>query len=364
MGWKARRKLAGRLRTLGDDKLEAKILKRKIFNENKIEIILEKIGMKHVNSSNDKFVSCCMPDGDNKMSTIVYKEEYVGVVAYTRDISNGNSNPDIISLVCFVKKVYFSNAIKMICDICGFNYYERDVDTPISLKWLNAIYDMSECEVDENDEDLYPVNDDYLLNFDNCSNIMFLKDGISHSTQMEFEVGFDLLTNSITIPIRDEIGTLVGVKARRFVESCDNKYFYIKSFPKSKVLYGLNKTYEHIVKADEVFVFEAEKSVQIAWTLGLKNCVAIGGHNISKTQAKKLSKLGVNIVLCYDSDIGKDEDGFFEKSLFIKQASKFMENQIIDVMFDFDNELESKQCPIENKEVFKKMYKKKERIQG
>ena len=37
-------------------------------------------------------------------------------------------------------------------------------------------------------------------------------DGISYETQQEFEIGYDELTNRITVPIRSEMHDLVGVK--------------------------------------------------------------------------------------------------------------------------------------------------------
>ena len=41
---------------------------------------------------------------------------------------------------------------------------------------------------------------------------------ISYETQIEFEIGYDESTNRITIPIRDEISSLVGVKGRLLKE--------------------------------------------------------------------------------------------------------------------------------------------------
>ena len=61
-------------------------------------------------------------------------------------------------------------------------------------------------------------------------NDLFFKDNIDYGTQAKFEVGYDEQTNRITIPIRDEIGTLVGVKGRMFGKAQKDgelKYLYI-----------------------------------------------------------------------------------------------------------------------------------------
>lgn len=340
--------------------MDAKVIKRHLYLTDNIETVLKDIGMKHINSSNQKYITCCMPDGDNKTSTIVYKEEEVGVKAHTRDIGG----TDIISLVCYIKGLYISNAIKYMCDLVGLNYYGQDLKIPKSIRWLNYMCEIKECDVEIEEETLESVDESYLNKFYRCSNGLFYEDGISDMAQFEFETMLCMESSNIIIPIRDELGSLVGIKARKFTrENVDNKYYYVKPFPKTKILYGLNKTYDFIKEKNEVIVFESEKSVMKAWGLGLKNTVAISGHSISKHQAKKLSHLGVNIILCFDKDIGKNEVGDFDEEFYKKECKKFFENQPVDVMFDFDNLLKEKDSPIDNPKAFKKIYKRKVKIQ-
>lgn len=80
-------------------------------------------------------------------------------------------------------------------------------------------------------------------------NDLFYEDHITYTTQKDFEIGFDPETNRYTIPIRSEIGDLVGVKGRYFyreVPSNENKYVYLEPCSKSKILYGLYKTMPYI----------------------------------------------------------------------------------------------------------------------
>ena len=72
----------------------------------------------------------------------------------------------------------------------------------------------------------------------------FYDDNISYETQAEFEIGLDVHSHRITIPIRDEFGRLVGIKGRRVwdvVDEYNPKYIYLHNCEKSKILYGLYK---------------------------------------------------------------------------------------------------------------------------
>ena len=67
---------------------------------------------------------------------------------------------------------------------------------------------------------------------------MFNEDGVSYDTQAEFEIGYDEFTNRITIPIRDDLGNLVGVKARYFyrqVPEDEQKFMYIEKCARSQI---------------------------------------------------------------------------------------------------------------------------------
>ena len=78
---------------------------------------------------------------------------------------------------------------------------------------------------------------------------MFHNDNISYEVQREFEIGYDDFSNRITIPIRDEIGSLVGVKGRLFQRELTDdemKYLYIEPCNRSQILYGLHKSIPYI----------------------------------------------------------------------------------------------------------------------
>ncbi|MNY18392.1 DNA primase [compost metagenome] len=207
-----------------------------------------------------------------------------------------------------------------ICEICGYSYYTdytyKKEELDPCLAFLDAIEPKSECR---DEVPLRKVDERVLEMYIPYPHILFYEEGISYETQKQFEIGYSLKDNCITIPIRDDLGALVGVKGRTTLDYKKlniSKYWYPIPTPKSQILYGLDKTYEHIKKAGKVIVFEAEKSVQKAWSNDIKYSVSIGGHELSETQVLKLERLGVEVILAFDNNVTPEE---------IKdEANKFM----------------------------------------
>lgn len=332
-------------------------LKQLITTEEKIELILQELNMHSIRDCGD-YYSCGMPNGDNKNSTIIYKNS-LNVEAYTRNIVDTYGNSDIISLVSFVNKMYFSESIKWLCNICGYDYYGKSEQIPELTKWIIEMSKPLDGN-DEYEENLKPLDEKVLRYFKKYSNEMFKRDGISSETMMEFEVGYDLLTHRITIPIRDELGTLVGVKGRLFkekLEDWEQKYIYLFPCSKSKILYGLDKTYGYIKKAGEVILCESEKGVLQLWSHGIRNAVAIGGHILSKTQVQKLTHLGVDIIFAYDEGVEVGDDGEVDKNFYKKEFNKFLPQQSIYCVYDKNkNILNPKESPMDSMEKWEVLY--------
>lgn len=339
-------------------------LKEFIYENEKIELILEELGCHSIKSRKDNtYFSCAFPDGNNIKGLIVYNNEYLNIESYTRTIENPfGVKPSIIDVVCFIKDLYISNAIKWLCDALGLDYYSNpDEELPPSLQWTKMIFEMKSKSDNEKEEYLKPINTEILKYYKPYVNDIFKEDGISYHVQREFEIGFDLASNRYTIPIYDELNICVGVKGRYYdkeVPEDEDKYIYLEPCAKTRVLYGLNKTYAHIKEKDEVIVVESEKGVLKAWEDGIYNVVAISGHDLSRTQVDKLTSLGVKeIILCYDEDVFRKEDGKISKKEYMNEINKFIEQQRVSVMVDImGNILRKKESPIDNIEKFKTMY--------
>jgi hypothetical protein len=338
--------------------VDAHDLKEKIIFDDKIIDILEALEMHHIKDRNEYF-TCGVPDGDNSTSTTVYKDN-LNVVAYTRDIKDVYGNSDIISLVSFINGTYFTESIKWICDICGYDFYGQDQRKSRLAEWVRDMWKVAKEGSSNDNEKLLPIDDKILNYFGKYGNPLFYQDGISYETQWEFELGFDLNYHMVTIPIRDELGFLVGVKGRLYkeiIEEWESKYLYIQPCAKSQVLYGLHKTKPYIKEKGEVIVVESEKSVQQLWTIGIKNAVAISGHILSNAQVRKLTHLGVPITIAYDESAEVGKDGKADKSFYSNEFNKFIENQEIYCIYDKSKTiLTHKESPSDSPDKWHKLY--------
>ena len=292
--------------------MDIEILKEHILENNFIPTILEELGCHHIRKK-DGYFQCANPDGDNTTAVCVYENTSLTTINYTRDISNGkNIHTDLISLVEFYKNETFPYAVKWICDVLDIDYYSNlDEDLPKSLQLTKMLVEMQSVDTEaETEKPLKPIPEKILSYFKPYVNDMFCEDGVGYDTQVEFEIGYDEFTNRITIPIRDDLGNLVGVKARYFyrqVPEDEQKFMYIEKCARSQILYGLYKTINFIKKAQRVFVVEAEKGVQQLYDKGYFEAVATGGSKISKNQIDKLTRLCVPIIFVFDKDITKEE---------------------------------------------------------
>ena len=82
-------------------------LKNYIFENNKVEYILNEIGCKYIQyHPNKEFYSCSNYNGDNQGAINVRNNEYLGVINWTREKEFGG-NSDIITLVQYNKNMSF-----------------------------------------------------------------------------------------------------------------------------------------------------------------------------------------------------------------------------------------------------------------
>lgn len=143
--------------------------------------------------------------------------------------------------------------------------------------------------------------DEYLK----APNVRFQRDHISLETQMEFGIGYDVETDRITIPIRDQHGSLMGIKGRANFEVNEEtpKYLYLVPCQMSKTLFGYSTNYSSMY-GSTIMVFESEKSVLQCASYGYHNAVALGSNSLSEYQAKMILSLNPQkVIFMLDSDL-------------------------------------------------------------
>lgn len=339
--------------------MDAQVIKDYIFSNEKVEIVLEELGMHHIQWHNGKsYVTCGMPDGDNPSSTVIYCDNnFLQVKAYTRDIVDPYGISDIISLVSFVNKTIFSQSINWLCELFGLDYYSNDTFDDFAMDYMKFLDKMGNSK-NPTEIPLKPISEEYLKAYLPYDNTIFLKDNISHETQAEFEVGFDLFSDRITIPIRDEMGRLVGVKGRlAWIEpdSYNPKYIYLHQCAKSRICYGLYKTLPYIKEKNSIIVCESEKGVMQLWSYGYMNCIGVGGHSISPQQQELIIQSGVaTVIIAFDKDV--------DEETVRKEAEKLSLYTKVEYILDFDNILDEKESPMDNPNKWIDLYEKNRKL--
>ena len=324
-------------------------LKDYIIENEMIPTVLESIGC-HSVLDKGTYVSAANPDGDNPTAIVVYKDN-LNTINYTRDITNGKNGSDIFDLTSFVLGCNFFESVKHICGAVGISvYHDFMEELPESIQITQLLMQMIQSDSDEEeDKPLKPIPEKILSYYDSCVVQPFLDDNISAEVQETMQIGYDQYSNRITIPIRDEYGTLVGVKGRWFgaVPEGWNKYTYLERCNKGQILYGLYRAIPYIKRYRKCYVVESEKGVMQGITMGVDNIVATSGSKITSTQIEMLSRLCVEVVFCFDKDI------ILSKLESI--ASKFPDGVKVSAMLDTLDILSEKESPTDQEDNFFKL---------
>ncbi len=323
-------------------------LKSFILNNDHTEQILSELGCHHINHKGE-YITCGNKDGDNKQAITVYLNENLTCVNYTRQMSKDKRTHDIFDLVCYVKDISFPESIKWTCDLFGVDYYKNPEELTEGIQLLRMLKGMALGNNSEDNTPLKPISEKILSYYIQHPNLMFKEDNIPLDIQKEFEIGYDPSTNYITIPIRDEIGSLVGIKGRWFgaPDEVNNKYLYIEKCNKSRILYGYFQNKEHIKNSTKLFIVESEKAVMQLAGMGYRNAVATCGKTISKTQIELITRTGRTPIFAYDADVSEDE---------LKDISNmFLGGISVYAIVDKENILAEKESPSDNIEHWEKL---------
>lgn len=139
------------------------------------------------------------------------------------------------------------------------------------------------------------------------------EEGIKQNVMDLFGVRVDAYGNRIVYPVYDIDGNLINIKGRTRYSNYKALKIpkYINYYPVGTMDYlqGLNITFPYIKEKNEIIIFESIKSVMLAYGWNFKNCASAEKHTLTDEQVKLLTKLKINIVFAYDSDVdykGKD----------------------------------------------------------
>ena len=330
--------------------MDIRELKEEILNKELISDILSEIGCHHIIDRGDYF-SCGNRDGDNPRAIVVYKNEYIGCVNYTRQITKNGRSADIFDLIAYAEDCSFAEAMKFVCNLAGLDYYGETQELPESLQIIKLLKEMSIGEGDEDNTPVKPISERILQYYLPYGNKAWESEGISLQTQQDFSIMYDPQSNYIVIPIYDSVGSLVGIKGRYFGEPDEyhSRFVYLEKCNKSKILYGLWENREYSKNSNNLIIVESEKSVLKLSELGYNNVVATGGKTISRYQIELITRTGCTPILALDQDV--------EESELDDIASMFMNGVTVYAMIDRDNILDEKESPSDNPQKWQHLIK-------
>lgn len=248
-----------------------------------IEHILDTFGFARIRRGHRE-IRCAFEEGMNPTAVVIRLQDNPNL--FVKDWER-NISLDLINYLIKSKNIPFKdvmNVIKQELHLDSIYNYKRKSGL------FGGLYDKLSRSNGEIEVTTYP--EEILKEFGNTPNILWLKDGISLSTQRKWSIGYDVLSQRITMPIRTSTGEIMAIKGRLngTPEEFEPKYLYIINGPMSQTLFGYSENYSSLYE-NEILVVESEKSVLKMDSWGYNNVVALGSNSLSTTQAKLIMSL-------------------------------------------------------------------------
>lgn len=249
-----------------------------------IEHILDAFGFSRI-KRNNREIRCAFEEGMNPTAVVIRLQdnENLFVKDWERNISL-----DLINYLIKSKNIPFKdvmNAIKQELHLDSIYNYKRKVGL------FGGLYNKISRSNSDIEVTTYP--EEILKQYGNTPCLLWLRDGISLETQRRWGVGYDVVSQRITLPIRTPTSELMGIKGRCNYDpdEYEAKYLYLTpSCPMSQTLFGYSENYSSLYEGIPIIV-ESEKSVLKMSSWGYNNVVAIGSNSLSITQCKLLLSL-------------------------------------------------------------------------
>ncbi len=239
---------------------------------------------------NGREIRCARDDNSNPTAVVIRLTNNENLLVKDYEL---NIVLDLINYLIKIKNASFKdvmNAIKQELHLDSIYNYKRKVGL------FGGLYDGLSRNNGEISVTTYPEK--ILKYYGNTPNLLWLKDGISLSTQRKWNIGYDVQSQRITMPIRTSTGEIMSIKGRLNgePEEFEPKYLYLVQGPMSQTLFGYSENYSSLYE-NEILIVESEKSVLKLDSWGYNNVVALGSNSLSTTQAKLLMSLNPKSVI-------------------------------------------------------------------
>ena len=297
-------------------------------DKDKVLFLLSEAGFQHIRYNPKKHQFRCAIDENSNPTAVVIDIGTLSSLIFSRGIKG-----DIITIIQYRNGWSFYQTLKFIKNKLKI---DDSVLCDIELPFGGYYKKISTCD-DIKDVELDPYDENILDEFMETPNLMFLKDNIQYETQLTYRLGYDIISQRITVPWRYTDGTLAGVMGRINQYDTEDmaKWLPVYPFPKSCCLFGFSENYSDILHHKKVIITESEKGVMQLDSMGIKYGLSNGGSYLSENQVDYIKALRPKeIIIAYD-------EGLTEEHLY-RQAEKFKGTSIftktkIGYIYDKDN---------------------------
>ena len=203
-------------------------LKKYIFQEGKIEFILNEIGCGHiVYHPTKEYYSCSNCNGDNKAAINIKNNEYLNCKNYTRE-KEFDENADLLTLVQYNKSINnknfsFFDTVKYLHKLLGLPLTFKKQEEKKEV--VDPLYIFKKVKSKRKRQDVLDfqvIDESELQDFIPHVHIDIFREGIIQKTIKKFGLAYSYKWKRTIFPIRHWMsGELVGYNARTSIENYD-----------------------------------------------------------------------------------------------------------------------------------------------
>lgn len=319
--------------------------------------IIELLGFTNITFDyGKKTIRFAREEGRNPTSVVLYGDTLKYYCFST------NTQGNIYSLVMERENLNFPQSLKWVAAKAGLN--PSDYDGKIKLPFGGFYKKILRTSI-EPELNMPIYNKEILKQYEGYGNMMFYNDGIDFSVQKKYNIGYDIETNRITVPIFNLNGDLCGIMGRLNDKNCEHSERWLPIIPcsRSLTLTGYVQNYQTIQEKQTVIIGESEKFPQQLDTFGCRIGLATSGCKISSVQARYIKSLMLpTAIIAYDEGLDEEQLRNEAKKLVINNS--IFHNKV-GYIFDDDNEIlpkGSKKSPSDlGKQAFQELLKRKVR---
>lgn len=291
-------------------------LKEYIFEQNKIQYILEQIGCHNIRYNKQKeYYSASQPDGDNPQGVNIRNNKYLNYRSFSRGVDYEDGK-DLISLVENIKKLSFVDALKYIHKLLDLPFEFKIKEEKQKKKYdpLNIFKKVLRGNRKVvNVDDIKVLEDKLIQDYIPMLHINWVREGITERARKKFNIAYSYKYKRIVIPhyywMTNE---LIAFNMRTTIPNYDEfgikKYYLSSGYNKSLNIYGYCQNKEEIERRGYCTLVESEKSVLKRYSLGDGTCLALSGKSLSTEQIRIINSLNIKeLIICLDNDVDINE---------------------------------------------------------